>query len=346
MVDPGLVPAPVEDAALLRVEGLRVEFPLRGRARRGPRIVRAVDDVSFELARGETLGLVGETGSGKSSLARAIMRRVPLARGRIFLDGTDITRTSGRELRRRRRDFQMVFQDPYTSLNPKMTVGEIVAEPLWVHGLVQSRAAAERRVGELLEMVAMPSGVTDRRPQELSGGQRQRIGIARALAVDPKLVVADEAVSALDVSIQAQVLKLMFEIQERLGVSYLFITHDLAVVRSLSHRVAVMYAGQIVEVGPADEICGAPKHPYTRALLSAVPSPQPNGAAARGRIVLRGDPPSPLDPPSGCRFHPRCPIAREECSTAAPPLSVQSSQHLAACWYAQESDVTPTTPSP
>ncbi len=327
-------PEPRTGEPLLRVEGLTVHFPV-GRAGlwgRHRRVVHAVDDVSFEIRRGETLGLVGESGSGKTTTGRAILRRVPITAGRIWFKGRDITEVRGEELRRLRRDMQLVFQDPYASLNPRMRVLDIVAEPLLVHGLVRRIEDAEDRVVELLELVGLPADAVDRYPHAFSGGQRQRIGIARALALEPDLIVADEPVSALDVSIRAQVVNLMQDLQERLGLTYLFIAHDLSVVRHISHRIAVMYAGKLVELADRDELYRDPRHPYTRALLSAVPIPDPRVQRARGRTVLRGEIPNPVQPPPGCRFHTRCPIAVERCAAGEPPLEEKAPHHVAACW--------------
>jgi oligopeptide/dipeptide ABC transporter ATP-binding protein len=319
---------------LLRVEGLSVRFPI-GRAGfwgQDRLFVHAVDDVSFEIARGETLGLVGESGSGKTTTGRAVLRRVEPAAGRIFFNGEDITATTGEPLRRLRRGMQLVFQDPYASLNPRMRILDIVAEPLLVHGLVRSIEDATDRVAELLELVGLPANAMERYPHAFSGGQRQRIGIARALALEPEFIVADEPVSALDVSIRAQVVNLLQDLQERLGLTYLFIAHDLSVVRHISHRVAIMYAGRIVEIGDRHAIYEDPKHPYTRALLSAVPIPDPEVESRRRRIVLQGTPPDLIHPPSGCRFHSRCPIAVDRCATDSPPLEEKQPGHRAACW--------------
>jgi len=294
--------------------------------------VHAVDDVSFEIRRGETLGLVGESGSGKTTTGRAVLRRVPITAGRIWFKGRDITGLRGEELRRLRRDMQLVFQDPYASLTPRMRVLDIVAEPLLVHGLVRRIEDAEDRVVELLELVGLPVDAVERYPHAFSGGQRQRIGIARALALEPDLIVADEPVSALDVSIRAQVVNLMQDLQERLGLTYLFIAHDLSVVRHISHRIAVMYAGKLVELADRDEIYRDPRHPYTRALLSSVPIPDPRVQRARSSAVLRGEIPNPVQPPAGCRFHTRCPIAVERCGAEEPPLEEKGPHHLAACW--------------
>ena len=327
-------PAPRTGEPLLRVEGLTVHFPAGGAGPWGRRrrVVHAVDDVSFEIRRGETLGLVGESGSGKTTTGRAILRRVPITAGRIWFKGRDITTLRGEELRRLRRDMQLVFQDPYASLNPRMRVLDIVAEPLLVHGLIRRIQDAEDRVAELLELVGLPADALDRYPHAFSGGQRQRIGIARALALEPDLIVADEPVSALDVSIRAQVVNLMQDLQERLGLTYLFIAHDLSVVRHISHRIAVMYAGKLVELADRDELYRDPRHPYTRALLSAVPIPDPRVQRARGRTVLRGEIPNPVQPPPGCRFHTRCPIAVERCAVEEPPLEEKGPHHVAACW--------------
>jgi oligopeptide/dipeptide ABC transporter ATP-binding protein len=319
---------------LLRVEGLSVRFPI-GRAGfwgQDKLFVHAVDDISFEIARGETLGLVGESGSGKTTTGRAVLRRVEPAAGRIWFNGQDITTVTGEPLRRLRRSMQLVFQDPYASLNPRMRILDIVAEPMLVHGLVPSIEAATERVAELLELVGLPANAMQRYPHAFSGGQRQRIGIARALALEPDLIVADEPVSALDVSIRAQVVNLLQDLQERLGLTYLFIAHDLSVVRHISHRVAIMYAGKIVEIGDRHAIYEDPKHPYTRALLSAVPIPDPEVESRRHRIVLRGTPPDLISPPSGCRFHSRCPIAVDRCATDPPPLEDKQPGHRAACW--------------
>jgi len=302
---------------LLDVRHLKKYFPIRGGLlRRVVAEVKAVDDVSFTVARGRTLGLVGESGCGKTTLGRTILRLHEPTSGEILLDGRPITGLSHRELTRRRREMQIVFQDPYGSLNPRRTVLETLREPLDLHR-IGTPADRRRRVEELLELVGLRPQVLSRYPHEFSGGQRQRIGIARALALEPSLVVADEAVSALDVSVQAQVLNLIADLQRRLGLSLLFISHDLAVVQHLSHDVAVMYLGKIVESGPAERIYAEPKHPYTRALLSAVPVPDPTTKSRR--IVLPGDVPSPVNPPPGCPFHPRCPEALAECRSVVPP---------------------------
>jgi oligopeptide transport system ATP-binding protein len=326
-----LAPAPVRP--LLVVEGLQVHFPARG-SRLGHRATptRAVDGVSFTVGRGETLGLVGESGSGKSTIAQAILGLHRPTAGRIEFDGSDLFALSERDRRRRRRDLQIVFQDPATSLNPRMKVGSIVAEPLLVHGLVSSRREAESRVGELMTLCGLPPDAASRYPHAFSGGQQQRIAIARALALEPKLVVADEPTSALDVSIQAQIVNLMTDLQARLGLSYLLISHDLAVVRQLAHRVAVLYAGRLFELADADDLYARPNNPYTRALLSASPIPEPEAEKRRERIVLRGEIPNPSNPPSGCRFHTRCPLAQERCQLEEPPLEEKRPGQWSACW--------------
>ncbi len=323
-----------EAEPLLRVEGLTVHFPVGRTGFWGERrlFVHAVDDVSFEIFRGETLGLVGESGSGKTTTGRAILRRVPITAGTIAFKGNDITHVDGENLRHLRRDMQLVFQDPYASLNPRMKVLDLVGEPLVVHGIVRRIKEARDRVRELLELVGLPADAVDRYPHAFSGGQRQRIGIARALALEPDFIVCDEPVSALDVSIRAQVVNLLQNLQDRLGLTYLFIAHDLSVVRHISRRIAVMYAGKIVEIADRDEIYENPKHPYTQALLSAVPIPDPAVQRTRRRQILRGEIPNPVDPPPGCRFHTRCPIAEDRCRVDSPPLEPKRAEHLAACW--------------
>jgi len=299
---------------LLRVENLTKHFPLKG----GRSVVHAVDGVEFTLQKGETLGVVGESGCGKSTLARVILRLLEPTSGRIFLEDTDITRLDAPRLRARRKDMQMVFQDAYASLDSRQRVGRIIEEPMKIHG-VGDRKSRKVRVMELLGMVGLEPDAASRYPHEFSGGQRQRIGIARALALDPKLVIADEPVSALDVSIQSQVLNLMVDLRRTFGLSYIFISHDLAVVEHICDRIAVMYLGEIVEMTSRDELFLNPSHPYTRALLSAIPRPDPRRRGAR-RVILRGDIPSPENPPEGCRFHTRCPESRPSCRESSPHL--------------------------
>jgi oligopeptide/dipeptide ABC transporter ATP-binding protein len=294
--------------------------------------VKAVDDVSLAIAPGETLGLVGESGCGKTTLGRAIMRLVEPTGGEIFLNGENLTRLGGAELRARRRKFQMIFQDPYGSLNPRMTVEQIVGEALDIHQLTDSSSARQKRIAELLAAVGLDPIYAQRYPHEFSGGQRQRIGIARALAVEPELIICDEPVSALDVSVQAQIINLLRDLQQQRGIAYLFIAHDLAVVEHISHRVVVMYLGKVVETAAAKTLVREPRHPYTQALISAVPEVDPD--TKRERIVLPGDVPSPIHPPAGCPFHPRCPIAEERCKTEVPVWRELSREHWAACHLA------------
>ncbi len=318
---------------LLEVQNLKVHYPVKpGVFSRARELVKAVDDVSFRIAPGETLGLVGESGCGKTTLGRAIVRLIEPTAGRIFFEGEDLTRTQGAELRSRRRKLQIIFQDPYGSLNPRLTVADIVGEALDLHGLSDSSSARAKRIGELLNSVGLDPIYAQRYPHEFSGGQRQRIGIARALAVEPKLIVCDEPVSALDVSVQAQIINLLQDLQQQHGLAYLFIAHDLAVVEHISRRVLVMYLGKIVELAEARNLIGSPRHPYTQALISAVPEVNPD--TKRQRIVLPGDVPSPIHPPSGCPFHPRCPVAAARCRTEVPALRELTPGHRAACHLA------------
>ena len=292
--------------------------------------VKAVDGVTLALARGEVLGLVGESGCGKSTLARTIVQLLPTTSGAVVLEGKNLTSGSAAEVHDVRRDLQMVFQDPYASLNPRMTVFAALAEPLLVHRVCPP-ADVPARVAELMRLVGLAPRVMQKYPHEFSGGQRQRIAIARALALEPKVIIADEPVSALDVSIQAQILNLLAQIVRRMNLSLVFIAHDLSVVKHISDRVAVMYLGKIVELGPAADIIERPRHPYTRALVSAIPTPNPDVERTRQRIVLPGDPPSPMNPPAGCAFHPRCPYAREKCQLAVPPLAPDGPTREVAC---------------
>ncbi len=320
---------------LLEVQNLKVHFPVKpGMFSRARQFVQAVDDVSFSITAGETLGLVGESGCGKTTLGRSIVRLVEPTAGRVLFEGEDIATMSSGELRARRRKFQMIFQDPFGSLNPRMTVEAIIGEALDIHGLADGATARRARCADLLKAVGLDATYSQRYPHEFSGGQRQRIGIARALAVEPKLIVCDEPVSALDVSVQAQIINLLQDLQQQHGIAYLFIAHDLAVVEHISRRVMVMYLGKVVELAEAKEIIRAPKHPYTQALISAVP--EVDATSKRKRIVLPSDVPSPIHPPSGCRFHPRCPIAEKpKCEAELPELREISTNHRAACHLAK-----------
>ena len=324
-----------EAQPLLAVENLTKHFPImRGVFRRQVGTVKAVDGLDFDIRERETLGLVGESGCGKSTVGRVILRLHPATSGRIVFGGTDITSIEGETLRRMRPRMQMIFQDPQDSLNPRMTVGSIVGEPLLEHGAARSGALRER-VEQLLDAVGLDPGFTNRYPHEFSGGQRQRIGVARALALNPEFIVCDEPIAALDVSIQAQVVNLLEDLQEQFGLTYLFISHDLSMVRHIADRVAVMYLGRIVELAPSEALYREPLHPYTRALLSAVPIHDPELEARRERIVLSGDVPSPADPPPGCRFSTRCPMAAPECSEREPQWRELRPGHRVACHFAE-----------
>jgi len=325
-------PRPREARSLVRVEQVVKHFPAGlGQS------VKAVDGVSFEIREGETVGLVGESGCGKSTLARLVTQLIPVTSGRIFLGDVELTRLRGEKLRQQRRQLQMIFQDPFASLDPRMTVGDIIAEPLDNFGVMRGRKRSDR-VQELLRIVGLNPNFNNRYPHEFSGGQRQRIGIARALALNPKLVVCDEAISALDVSIQAQIVNLLEDLQQKFKLTYLFIAHDLSVVRHISDRVMVMYLGKIVEIADSVGTYSDPKHPYTKALLSAIPVPDPKIQRGRRLVELSGEIPSPIHPPSGCRFHTRCPIARvpTPCAEIEPPLEEKVRDHLAACHFSMD----------
>jgi len=326
---------------IVEVVDLKVHFPIRsGIFKTVAGSVKAVDGVTFEVRRGETLGLVGESGCGKSTIGRAMIRLREPTSGHVYFDGTDLGSLGGEALRKLRRKMQIIFQDPYGSLDPRMTVGSIVSEPIETHNLARGQAKRDR-VAELLTLVGLDPKYVQRYPHEFSGGQRQRIGVARALAVEPEFIVCDEPISALDVSIQAQVLNLLTDLRKRLGLTYLFVAHDLSVVKHISDRVAVMYLGKVVEIGPPDQLYASPGHPYTRALLSAVPVPDPTAERKRKRVILKGDVPSPVNPPPGCRFHTRCWLYErlgkpENCRTIDPPLAELEGEHRAACHYADE----------
>jgi peptide/nickel transport system ATP-binding protein len=322
------------EAPLVRVENLSVYFNAGRAGFWGQKQLRvhAVEGLGFDIFPGETLGLVGESGSGKSTTGRAILGRVPVSEGRIFFRGEEISHADREKNRQLSKHMQLVFQDPYASLNPRMKIVDIVAEPLLVHGRVKRPKEAVETVSRLLERVGLPPDALDRYPHAFSGGQRQRVGIARAIALKPEFIVADEPVSALDVSIRAQVVNLLQDLQAEFGIAYLFIAHDLAVVRHISHRIAIMYAGKIVELAPRALIYDRPVHPYTQALLSAVPVPDPPVQRARKRIIYAGEPPNPLEPPPGCRFQSRCPFVDRHCVQNAPPLTEREAGQWAACW--------------
>lgn len=320
----------IENDSILEIDNLKVYFPISGGIFTKKQIVKAVDGISLSIKPGETFGLVGESGCGKSTLGRAIVKINPVTEGKIVVEGKDITKLKGKELDQFRKDVQMIFQDPYASLNPRMTVGEIVREPMDIHGIFKTKEEREARVRELLELVGLKPDHIRRYPHEFSGGQRQRIGIARTLALNPKFIVCDEPISALDVSIQAQVINLLEKIQDEMGISYLFIAHDLSMVKHISDRIGVMYLGNMMEVGESDDVYHKPLHPYTQALLSSVPIPDPKIAREKQRIVLEGELPSPINPPHGCVFCTRCPKAFDKCHQDKPELR-EVEGRLVAC---------------
>ena len=317
---------------LIEVKNLTKRFPIKGGFfGREVGAVKAVNDVSFKIKKGETLGLVGESGCGKTTLGRSILRLIEPTQGEVLFNGEDIVNYTPEKMREMRRKMQIIFQDPYASLNPRMTVGGILAEPMEIHGLYKGKEERKKRLLELLDQVQLPADALNKYPHEFSGGQRQRVCIARALAVEPEFIVCDEPVSALDVSVQAQVVNLLMDLQKDLGLTYLFIAHDLKVVEYISNRVAVMYLGNVVEVAESHELYGAARHPYTQALFSAIPQPNPN--IHKERIILEGDIPSPMNPPPGCHFHPRCSSATEKCKGEYPAVTDQSDTHQYRCFY-------------
>ncbi|NLJ83580.1 MAG: dipeptide ABC transporter ATP-binding protein [Halanaerobiaceae bacterium] len=324
-----------EERRLLEVKNLKKYFPVKaGVLRKTVAHVKAVDGVSFHINEGETLGLVGESGCGKSTTGHTILRLLEATGGEVIFDGKDVLSLNRREMREIRKEMQIIFQDPYASLNPRMTVGEIIAEPLIIHKLVKNKEERREKVAWLLDSVGLTADHMSRFPHEFSGGQRQRIGIARALAVNPRLIIADEPVSALDVSIQAQVINLLQDLQKKFSLTYLFIAHDLSVVKHISDRIGVMYLGKIVELADKDELFNNPLHPYTKALLSAIPVPDPEHK--KERIILKGDVPNPVNPPKGCPFHPRCPSAKDICKQVVPELKDYGNGHFASCHLLEE----------
>ena len=329
---------------LLHVEHLTKEFPVDSSVFGGEKKkVKAVEDVSFDIYPGETLGLVGESGCGKSTTGRCIMRLTTPTSGTVLFSGHDVAKMKKKELKTMRRNMQYIFQDPYASLNPRMTIGEIVSEPLIIHGLMPDREERTRYVASLLDIVGLNPEHINRYPHEFSGGQRQRVGIARAFALRPELIICDEPVSALDVSIQAQVLNLLADLQQEFGTAYLFIAHDLSVVQHVSNRIAVMYLGHLMEVADWKELYAEPNHPYTQSLLSAVPVPDPDIQHSRKRIMLKGDPPSPIDPPTGCPFHTRCQMATERCAKEVPELKLVGPEHYCACHFSAPNPIKDTS---
>lgn len=321
------------DDTILKVDNLKVYFPVSNGFLKKKSFVKAVDGISFDIKKGETFGLVGESGCGKSTTGRAIVKIYKPTDGIVEFEGKDVTKIKGTDIKQFKKDMQMIFQDPYASLNPRMTVGEIIREPMDIHGIYDTKEEREKRVRELLEIVGLKPDHIRRYPHEFSGGQRQRIGIARTLALNPKFIVCDEPISALDVSIQAQVINLLEEIQEKMGISYLFIAHDLSMVKHISDRIGVMYLGNMVEVGNSNDVYHHPLHPYTQALLSSVPIPDPKAAGLKKRIVLEGELPSPIDPPSGCVFRTRCPKATERCAQEKPKLRSVDGRQVACFLY-------------